>query len=95
MIQQTIKDIEDYSGIYDKYAPALYGVILQHIPDRHLAGDILQKSFVKIWEDFHSYNVSKNTLFTFMLRTTIQECKNKIEVVENVSDFETKLYIVK
>jgi hypothetical protein len=32
---------------YDKYAPALYGVLLKVIPDNAVASDLLEKVFIE------------------------------------------------
>jgi RNA polymerase sigma factor (sigma-70 family) len=56
--------------LYDNYSGALNGVILKLISDRQLAEDILQEAFVKIWNNFSSYDSSKGRLFTWMLNIT-------------------------
>jgi len=61
------KDESSYSYLYDHYSAALYGVILQVIPDQELAGDVLQEVFVNIWRKIDSYDSSRGRLFTWML----------------------------
>jgi len=53
--------------IYDKYAPALYGVVLRIVRSEQIAEDVMQDAFLKIWKNGKQYNRSKGTLFTWLL----------------------------
>lgn len=55
-----------FSYLYDSYASALNGVIVNIIRDHDMAGDVLQEVFVKIWRQIENYDVSKGRLFTWM-----------------------------
>lgn len=68
LLQQ--QDQQAFSYLYDNYAPALNGVIFRLVEDRALAEDILQEVFVKIWNNFSSYDKSKGRLFTWMINLT-------------------------
>ena len=37
-------------ALYDNYSASLYGVILRIVNETELAEDILQETFVKIWQ---------------------------------------------
>ncbi|AKA35907.1 RNA polymerase sigma factor [Flagellimonas lutaonensis] len=54
--------------IYDRYAPALYGVILRMCRNRVQAEDLLQESFVKIWQNAHRYDRTKGRFYTWAYR---------------------------
>lgn len=54
-------------ALYDMYSSALYGVILRIINDEPTAEDVLQDTFVKIWNSFASYSADKGRLFTWMV----------------------------
>ena len=54
-------------AIYDMYSAALFGVISRLIPQTEIAEDILQETFMKIWNAPHSYDSSKGRLFTWMM----------------------------
>ena len=64
------KDQQAFSYLYDNYAPALNGVIYRMVEEKQLAEDILQEAFVKIWNNFPSYDSSKGRLFTWLLNLT-------------------------
>jgi len=60
------------SQLYDKYSAALYGVILRICKDEAKAKDVLQESFVKIWENASKYDPDKGKFYTWTYRI----CKN-------------------
>lgn len=64
------KNQQVFSYLYDNYAPALNAVIYRMVEDRELSEDILQEAFVKIWNNFTSYDKNKGRLFTWMLNLT-------------------------
>lgn len=61
------KDRMAAEALYDMYAAALYGVISRIVPGQEQAEDLLQESFVKIWNSFASYDEKKGRLFTWMV----------------------------
>lgn len=64
------QDQRAFSYLYDNYAPALNGVIFRLVEDKILSEDILQEVFVKIWNNFSSYDPAKGRLFTWMMNLT-------------------------
>jgi RNA polymerase sigma-70 factor (ECF subfamily) len=64
------KDQQAFSYLYDNYAAVLNGTIYRMVEDSGLAEDILQEAFIKIWNNFSSYDSSKGRLFTWMLNIT-------------------------
>lgn len=64
------KDAQAFNYLYDNYCAALYGVIFKMVEDKELAEDILQEAFVKIWNNFSTYDSTKGRLFTWMLNIT-------------------------
>ena len=54
-------------ALYDMYSASLYGVIVRIVVDTAVAEDVLQESFVKIWQSFPSYSPEKGRLFTWMV----------------------------
>jgi len=61
------RDQTAFSYLYDNYSGALFGIIYKMLEDRELAEDVLQEAFVKIWNNFPSYDNLKGRLFTWML----------------------------
>ena len=54
-------------ALYDMYSASLFGVIVRIVNDEDIAEDILQDTFVKIWNSFSSYSTEKGRLFTWMV----------------------------
>jgi RNA polymerase sigma-70 factor, ECF subfamily len=59
-----------FAYLYDHYAAALMGVIFRMLENRELSEDVLQEAFVKIWNNFSSYDSRKGRLFTWMVNLT-------------------------
>ena len=54
MIAQLLSgDTAAFSGLYDRYSGALYGLILNIVENEADAENLLQDAFVKIWRNFN------------------------------------------
>lgn len=92
-----------FSYLYDNYSQALFGVIHVIVNDKEESEDVLQKTFLKIWNNFSSYDTEKGRLYTWMLniarnlaidstRSKHEKIKSKIQSTsENVYKFENML----
>ncbi len=56
-----------FTYLYDNYHKALFGVINSIVNSQEEAEDVLQNTFVKIWNNFASYEEAKGRLYTWML----------------------------
>lgn len=54
-------------ALYDMYSGALLGVISRIVLQPEVAEDLLQETFIKIWNSAESYDSSKGRLFTWMI----------------------------
>jgi RNA polymerase sigma factor (sigma-70 family) len=54
-------------ALYDMYSASLFGAIVRIVNDEALAEDVLQDTFLKIWNSFSSYSSEKGRLFTWMV----------------------------
>ena len=68
--QLGLRNQQAFSYLYDNYAPSLNAVIYRMVEDQALSEDILQEAFVKIWNNFNSYDKIKGRLFTWMVNIT-------------------------
>ncbi len=85
-----------FSYLYDHYSGSLYAIILNIVPDRELANDLLQEVFIKVWKQIESYDSTKGRLFTWMLNVArnasidairsknYQQSQKNKELTENV-----------
>lgn len=56
-----------YAELYDRYSAMLYGVTLRVVNDKEDAENLLQDTFVKIWNNITAYDASKGRLATWLL----------------------------
>ncbi len=62
-----LHDEQAYRFLYDHYSKALFVVIKQIISQQEVAEDLLQETFVKVWQNIHTYDGSRGRLYTWML----------------------------
>jgi RNA polymerase sigma factor (sigma-70 family) len=71
--------VEEYNKAVDKYADNLYRFVLKNLKDEHMANDIVQDTFEKLWVKLE--NVSglkvKTYLFTSAYHTMIDYMRKK------------------
>ncbi|HLF64380.1 MAG TPA: sigma-70 family RNA polymerase sigma factor [Saprospiraceae bacterium] len=60
------RDQRGLSVLYEQYSDALFGIILRTVGDKGHAEDILQQTFVKIWNAIDQYDEGRGALFTWM-----------------------------
>ncbi len=79
-IAVKLRDQRSLSLIYNKYAPALMGFIYRIANDKEIAEEILNTTFLKIWNQIGSFDASKTSLLTWLIniarRTALDECKH-------------------
>lgn len=54
-------------ALYDMYSAALFGAIIRIIPNQSQAEDILQETFIRLWQSTPLYQPEKGRLFTWMI----------------------------
>jgi RNA polymerase sigma-70 factor (ECF subfamily) len=80
--------------LYDHYSDALYGVVLRMVGDEALASDVLQESFVKIWQNSRAYDPEKGRLFTWLLRIAKNKAIDCIRKTGRKAEIQSELKIV-
>jgi len=68
--QLKLKDRSAFNTLYDKYAPALYTVILQMNNNKAFANKVILKAFIIFWRSIEDYDPGKGKIFTWMLHIT-------------------------
>jgi len=79
------KDAKGIEILYDNYSAALYGVIYRIVGKDEIAEDVLQETFLKIWNNFSQYDASKGRLFTWILNIARNLAIDKVRSKEFVS----------
>lgn len=62
------KNQKGLSDLYDQYCGALNGIILRIVRNENVAEEILQNTFLKIWDNIDSFDETKGTIYTWMAR---------------------------
>ncbi|SDF44137.1 RNA polymerase sigma-70 factor, ECF subfamily [Mucilaginibacter pineti] len=64
--------------LYDKYSHTLFYNINRIVKSRTVAEDILQQTFIKIWDSFHQYDQQKGRLYTWMINIARNLCFDEL-----------------
>lgn len=72
------KDANALSLVYDQYAPALNGVIIRICKDEVLSEELLQETFMKIWDKASLYDPEKGRFYTWAYRIAKNTALNGI-----------------
>ncbi|WP_370104674.1 RNA polymerase sigma factor, partial [Winogradskyella sp.] len=91
LIQQLKdKDERALSLLYDKYAGAIYSVIIKMVRDEGKAQNLLQDTFMAVWDKAESYDASKGRFYTWVFRIARNKTLNflrKVEPLIQTDDF--------
>lgn len=68
------KDHEAFSDLYYHFSGAIFGEIMRIVKDQPAAEDLLQDSFVKIYQRLHLYDPLKGRLYTWMITIARNTC---------------------
>ncbi|MGD1947731.1 MAG: RNA polymerase sigma factor [Croceivirga sp.] len=81
------KDKNALYHLYDRYSGALYGVILRICQNQVVAEDVLQETFVKIWEKIEHFNPDKGRFYTWAYRiaknNALNAVRNSDKLIQN------------
>ncbi len=64
--------------MYDHYIEAFYGTALYIVKSESLAEEVVQDSFMKIWERINKYDHQKGRLFTWMINIVRNSAIDKL-----------------
>jgi RNA polymerase sigma factor (sigma-70 family) len=86
------RDQKAFSYLYDNYSKALFGIIYAIVGDYEETEDLIQNTFIKIWNSFENYDSSKGRLYTWMINIArnvaidFKRSKNNKNQNQNVSN---------
>ena len=82
------KDETALSVLYDNYSAALYGVIVRICKDEQQAQNLLQDTFLTIWEKAYQYNPQKGKFYTWAYRIAKNKTLNSLRQSSNLIQIE-------
>ena len=89
LTQLKSKNPEALEYLYTHYSRALYGIILRIIKREDLAAELLQDTFIKIWQKIASYDATKGKLYTWMINIARHLAIDKLRSKEISQDAKT------
>lgn len=84
ILQLQNKDEAALSQLYDNYSAALYGVIIRICKDEQHAQNLLQDTFMTIWEKAYQYNPEKGKFYTWAYRIAKNKTLNYLRQTHNL-----------
>ncbi|BAO74573.1 RNA polymerase sigma factor [Winogradskyella sp. PG-2] len=84
------KDERALALLYDKYSGAIYSVILKMIHDEGKAQNLLQDTFMTVWDKAESYDEDKGRFYTWIYRIAKNKTLNvlrKTDLLIQTDDF--------
>ncbi|WP_299335868.1 RNA polymerase sigma factor [uncultured Psychroserpens sp.] len=82
------KDETALGLIYDKYSAALYGVIIRMCRDEDAAKNLLQDTFMTIWEKSDKYDPNKGRFYTWAYRIARNKTLNFLRKTDQLIQVE-------
>ena len=85
--------VAEYNSCADQYSDGVYRFILKNIKDDDTANDIVQESFVRMWEKVKeiSFEKAKSYLFTTAYHTMIDHIRRNKRYSEMEGTYESEL----
>ena len=80
--------------LYDKYSPALYGIIFRITGDEKLAEQTLTTTFIKAWEESEILHKRDTSLFMWLINIARQAAFDIVKSTQlnNVNEKDNKLF---
>ena len=68
LIKQVVRrDQRAFLALYERYSSRVYTLILHMIDDRMLAEEVLQETFLRMWNRAEQYNHERGSVFFWLL----------------------------
>ncbi|SDL11175.1 hypothetical protein SAMN04487898_11531 [Pedobacter sp. ok626] len=66
------REIQSIKTLYDNYSSSLLGIISLLVSDEELRLEILEKTFLRIWQESEKHEPINSTLFIWMMKLAIE-----------------------
>ena len=89
------KDQEAFAALYDSYSGAIYGVILKICRSEEMAQEVLQDTFLAVWNNAHTYTEEKASFYTWVYRIARNKSLNAVRNFQSkvIQNEESGVYV--
>jgi RNA polymerase sigma factor (sigma-70 family) len=81
----SIKNKRAIEILYDNYSSTAFGIIFRIVKDEKVSEDILQETFIRIWNNSWQYKSSKGRLFTWIINIARHLAIDKLRSKESIN----------
>lgn len=81
------REREAFSQFYDRYAPALYAMIMRVLNNPGEANDLLQQVFVEVWDHSAAYEPAVGTPLHWVLTLTRRKAIDRLHALRRRYEF--------
>ena len=72
-------DIEEHlSYLMQRYGKQVYRLAYYYVRDKHLAEDIYQEVFIRVYKNYHKFR-HESSFYTWIYRITVNLCKDYLK----------------
>jgi RNA polymerase sigma-70 factor (ECF subfamily) len=89
MQRLSLRDRDAFEKIYDRYGSLVYSTALRVLRDPHLAEDISQEIFVRLWRKPDSYVAERGRFLTWLISVTRNRAVDEIRARGRRQRYET------
>jgi RNA polymerase sigma-70 factor (ECF subfamily) len=89
MQQLSLHDRHAFEAIYDRYSDLVYSTALRVLRDPHLAEDISQEIFVRLWRKPDSYVAERGRFLTWLISVTRNRAVDEVRARGRRQRYET------
>lgn len=77
-----------FSILFDTYSPVIFAIIKKSCPDIKSSEDLLQKTFIKIWQGIPTFDPSKQRFIPWMLIIARNEANEALQDQNQINNSE-------
>lgn len=77
LIQQ--KNEAAFVHLYDRYGCTIYGLALKAVQSKEFADEVVEQTFLNVWNSIHQFRSQKKTFFTWLVCVFIKTAKDYLD----------------
>ncbi|WP_233900208.1 sigma-70 family RNA polymerase sigma factor [Tenacibaculum piscium] len=88
-----LKEKVDFSALFDTHYEKLYNYAIKIVKDESISNDLLQETFIKLWENIDSMKINHRSIESFLIITLKNKMVDHFRK-ENVKKKHLNLYVL-